>query len=59
MLVNDIILKVGKKEIANSSEVINEISKNGINKSISISLKRGNKVIKTKVKPTDLNDLTN
>ena len=59
ILVNDIILKVGKKEITNSSEVVNEISKNGINKSINISLKRGNKVIKKRVKPTDLNNLTN
>ena len=56
--INDIILKVGKKDINNSSDVINEISKNGINKSINITLKRKNKIIKLKVKPTDIRNLS-
>ena len=56
--VNDIILKVGKKDIKNSSDVINEISNNGINKFINITLKRKNKIIKLKVKPTDINNLS-
>lgn len=58
IFINDIILKVGKKDINNSSDVINEISKNGINKSINITLKRKNKIIKLKVKPTDITNLS-
>ena len=57
--VNDIIIKVGKKDINNSSDVINEISKNGIKKFINITLKRKNKIIKLKVKPTDIKNLSN
>ena len=57
--MNDIILKVGKRDIKSSSDVIDEISKNGINKFIKISLKRGNKLINLKVKPTDIKNLTN
>ena len=56
--VNDIILKVGITNIKNSSDVINEISKNGINKFIKITLKRKNKLITLKVKPTDINNLS-
>lgn len=58
IFINDIILKVGKKDINNSSDVINEISKNGINKFINITLKRKNKIIKLKVKPTDITNLS-
>ncbi len=58
ILINDIILKVGKKDINNSSDVVNEISKNGINKSINIILKRKNNIIKLKVKPTDIKNLS-
>ncbi len=58
ILINDIILKVGEKEINNSSNVVNEISKNGINKSINITLKRKNKIIILKVKPKDIKDLS-
>ena len=57
--VNDIIIKVGKKDINNSSDVINQISKNGIKKFINITLKRKNKIIKLKVKPTDIKNLSN
>ena len=57
--VNDIIIKVGKKDINNSSDVINLISKNGIKKFINITLKRKNKIIKLKVKPTDIKNLSN
>jgi hypothetical protein len=49
---------VGKTNINNSSDVINEISKNGINKFINITLKRNNKIIKLKVKPIDITNLT-
>ena len=58
IFINDIILKVGKTNINNSSDVINEISKNGINKFINITLKRNNKIIKLKVKPIDITNLT-
>ena len=58
ILINDIILKVGKTNINNSSDVINEISNNGINKFINITLKRKNKIIKLKVKPIDISNLT-
>ena len=59
IFINDIILKVGKTNINNSSDVINEISNNGINKFINITLKRKNKIIKLKVKPIDITKLTN
>jgi len=58
ILINDIILKVGKTNINNSSDVINEISNNGINKSINITLKRKNIIIKLKVKPIDITNLS-
>ena len=57
ILVNDIIIKLGKKEIKTASDVISEISKNGITKQISILLKRGNTLIKLKVTPTDITNL--
>ena len=57
IIVNDIILKVADKMIQNSSQVTNEISKNGVNKFVSITLKRGNKLIRIKVKPTDIKNL--
>ena len=58
ILINDIILKVGQKDINNSSDVINEISNNGINKFINITLRRKNKIIKLRVKPIDINNLS-
>ncbi len=58
IFINDIILKVGETNINNSSDVINEISNNGINKFINIILKRKNKIIKLKVKPIDITKLT-
>ena len=58
IFINDIILKVGKTNINNSSDVINEISNNGINKFINITLKRKNKIIKLKVKPIDITNLS-
>ena len=58
IFINDIILKVGETNINNSSDVINEISNNGINKFINITLKKKNKIIKLKVKPIDITKLT-
>ncbi len=58
IFINDIILKVGETNINNSSDVINAISNNGINKFINITLKRKNKIIQLKVKPTDITKLS-
>ena len=57
IMINDIILKVGNKDVETASDVINQISKNGINQQINILLKRRNKFIKLKVKPTDITNL--
>ena len=57
--VDDIIIKVGNKDIQKASEVISQISKNGINKKINIILKRKNKFISLKVIPTDITNLEN
>jgi len=57
IMVNDLIIQVGNKEIETASDVIREISKNGINKQIKILLKRRNKFIKLKVIPTDITNL--
>ena len=59
IMVNDVIIKVGNKDIQTASDVISQITKNGINKEINILLKRKNKLITLKVKPTDINNLQN
>ena len=59
IIVNDIIMKVGNKDIKKASDVINQINKNGINKKINILLKRRNKFISLKVIPTDITNLQN
>ena len=59
IMINDIIIKVGNKDIETASEVITEISKNGVNRRINILLKRRNKFISLKVKPTDITNLQN
>tara|TARA_A100001035_G_scaffold2874_1_gene2177 strand:- start:171 stop:1292 length:1122 start_codon:yes stop_codon:yes gene_type:complete len=59
IMVSDIIIKVGFKDIQKASDVITQISKNGINKKINILLKRKNKFISLKVKPTDITNLKN
>ncbi len=55
--IDDILIKVGNKDIKNSSDVIEQISRNGINKQVNIFLKRKNKFIKLKVIPTDISNL--
>jgi len=57
--VEDIILKVGTKEIETASDVISQINKVGINKQIKILLKRKNKLIRLNVTPTDITNLSN
>jgi len=59
IMTEDIIIKVGNKDIETASDVINQISKNGIKKQINILLKRRNKFIKLKVIPTDITNLEN
>ena len=59
IMINDIVIKVGNKEIATASDVISEISRNGINKQINLVLRRRNKFIKLKVTPTDITNLNN
>ncbi len=59
IIINDIIIKVGEQDIETASDVISQISKNGINKEINILLKRKNKLIRLKVKPTDIKNLQN
>ena len=58
-MINDIIIKVNNKDIEKASDVINQISKNGINKKVNILLKRRNNLIRVKVKPTDITNLQN
>ena len=59
IIVNDVIIKVGNKNIETASDVISQISKNGINKQINILLKRRNKFLKFKLIPTDITNLNN
>ena len=56
-MINDIIIKVGNKDIKAASDVISQISKNGINKTVNILLKRKNTLIRVKVRPTDITNL--
>ena len=55
--INDIIIKVGDKDIEQASDVISQISKNGVSKRINILLKRKNKFINLQVIPTDITNL--
>ncbi len=57
--IDDILIKVGNKDIKTASEVIDQITRNGIKKPINILLKRKNKFIKLKVIPTDITNLEN
>ena len=59
ILVNDIILKVGNKDIKTASDVVRQINENGINKKINILLKRKNRLIRLKVMPTDITNIKN
>ncbi|MDC2990628.1 trypsin-like peptidase domain-containing protein [bacterium] len=57
IMIEDTIVKVGNKNIETASDVIEQISKNGINKQVNILLKRRNKFIQLKVIPTDITNL--
>ena len=55
--IDDILIKVGNKDIETTSDVIDKISQNGVKKEINILLKRRNKFIQLKVIPTDITNL--
>jgi len=55
--IDDILIKIGDKDIETASDVIEQISKNGIKKQVNILLKRKNKFIQLKVLPTDITNL--
>ena len=55
--IDDILIKISDKDIETASDVIEQISKNGIKKQVNILLKRKNKFIRLKVKPTDITNL--
>ena len=57
--IDDILIKIGNKDIETASDVIEQIRKNGIKKQVNILLKRKNKFIKLKVIPTDITNLQN
>ena len=58
ILVNDIILKVDKEYIVKSSDVVDAINKNGVNKFANILVERNNRLININVKPVDIRDLS-
>jgi len=57
--IDDILIKIGNKDIETASDVIEQISKNGIKQKVNIILKRKNKFIQLKVIPTDITNLQN
>ena len=59
IMVSDIILKVGNKDIETASDVVSEITKNGIDKQITILIKRNTRFIRLQVLPTDITNLQN
>ena len=58
-MISDIIIKVGNKDIETASDVVSEITKNGIDKQITILIKRRNRFISLQVLPTDITNLQN
>ena len=59
IMVNDIIIKVGNKNIKTAADVISEINKNGIKNQINILLNRKNQLIRLRVIPIDITKLQN
>ena len=59
IMISDIILKVGNKDIETASDVVSEITKNGIDKQITILIKRRTRFISLQVLPTDITNLQN
>ena len=59
IMISDIIIKVGNKDIETASDVVSEITKNGIDKQITILIKRRTRFISLQVLPTDITNLQN
>ena len=57
ILVNDIIVKVEKSIISQSSDVVDAVNKNGIDKFAKILIERNNRLISISVRPIDIRDL--
>ncbi len=57
VLVGDIIIKIDQSDIKKSSDVINAINNNGINKSAKFTIRRSTKIIKLNIKPVDIREL--
>ena len=57
VLVGDIIIKIDQSDIKKSSDVINAINNNGINKSAKFTIRRNTKIIKLNIKPVDIREL--
>ena len=57
ILVNDIIVKVEKSIISQSSDVVDAVNKNGIDKFAKILIERNNRLINISVRPIDIRDL--
>ena len=58
ILVNDFILKVEKEYIYKSSDVVDAINQNGVNKFANILIERNNRLININVRPIDIRDLS-
>ena len=58
ILVNDIILKVDKEYIVKSSDVVDAINKNGVNKFTNILIERNNRLLNINVMPIDIRNLS-
>ena len=57
ILIGDIIIKIDQDDIKKSTDVINAINKNGINKSAKFTIRRSTKIIKLNIKPVDIREL--
>ena len=57
VLIGDIIIKIDQSDIKKSSDVINAINNNGINKSAKFTIRRSTKIIKLNIKPVDIREL--
>ena len=57
VLIGDIIIKVDQSDIKKSSDVINAINKNGINRTAKFTIRRNTKIIKLNIKPVDIREL--
>ena len=57
ILINDIILQINNQQIDSPSDVVDAITRNGINKIATIRIKRKNQILNINVQPIDIRDL--